>query len=132
MAFETKLTPSLDKQAADITLYRQMIRSLLYLTSSHLDIMFDVCYCSRFQVNPREPHMLGVKNILQYLKRTNSLGLWCPSNSGFFVQDYSNADLGGCHLDRKSTSSGCQFLDGKLNSWKSKKQTCISLSTAKA
>ena len=104
----------------------------MYLTASRPDIMFYVCYCARFQANPREPHMLAVKNILRYLKRTTSLGLWYPSNSGFFVQAYSDADLGGCGLDRKSTTGGCQFLDGKLVSWQSKKQTCVSLSTAEA
>ena len=75
MAFGTKLTPSLDKPAVDITLYRQMIGSLMYLTASRPDIMFSVCYCARFQANPREPHLLAVKNILRYLKRTASLGL---------------------------------------------------------
>ncbi|KAL7603279.1 uncharacterized mitochondrial protein AtMg00810-like [Lactuca sativa] len=132
MAFGTKLTPSLDKPAVDITLFCQMIGSLLYLTSSRPDIMFVVCYCARFLANPREPHMLEVKNILWYLKRTTSLGLWYPSNFVFFMQAYSNADLGGSGLDRKSTSGGCQFLDGKLVSWQSKKQTCVSLSIAEA
>ncbi|KAI3515899.1 hypothetical protein L1887_14804 [Cichorium endivia] len=93
MAFGTKLTPSLDKPAADITLYRQMIGSLLYLTSSRPDII------------------------------TTSLGLWYPSGSGFFVQTFSDADLGGCGLDRKSTSGACQLLDGKLVIWQSRKQT---------
>ncbi|KAI3494744.1 hypothetical protein L1887_40442 [Cichorium endivia] len=132
MAFGTKLTPSLDKPAADITLYRQMIDSLLYLTSSRLDIMFVVCYCARYQANPREPHHNAVKNIFRYLKRITSLGLWYPSGSGFFVLAFSDADLGGCGLDRKSTSGGCQLLDGKLVSWQSRKQTCVSLSTAEA
>ncbi|KAI3708920.1 hypothetical protein L2E82_38495 [Cichorium intybus] len=31
-----------------------------------------------------------------------------------------------------STSGGCQFLDGKLISWQSKKQTYVSISTAEA
>ena len=44
MAFGTKLKPSLDEPAADQTLYRGMIGSLLYLTSSRPDIMFSVCY----------------------------------------------------------------------------------------
>ena len=35
-------------------------------------------------------------------------------------------------MDRKSTSGGCQLLDGKLVSWKSKKQTCVAISTAEA
>ncbi|XP_023733294.1 uncharacterized protein LOC111881132 [Lactuca sativa] len=86
MAFGTKLIPSVDKPAAYITLYRQMIGSLLYLTSSRPDIMFAVCYCERFQSNPREPHMMALKNIFRYLCKTTSLGLWYPSNYGFFVQ----------------------------------------------
>ena len=88
--------------------------------------------CASYQSNPREPHLTGVKNIFRYLKGTTSLGLWYPSNTGFFVQAYSDADLGGCSLDRKSTTGGCQFLDGKLVSWQSKKQTCVSISTAEA
>ncbi|XP_042757496.1 secreted RxLR effector protein 161-like [Lactuca sativa] len=112
MAFGTRLTPSLDKPVADITLYLQMIESLM------------------FQANPHEPHMIAIKNILRYLRRSSSLGIWYPSNSGFFVQSFSDADLGGCGLDCKSTSMGCQLLDGKLVSWQSKKQTCVSLSTA--
>ncbi|KAI3701013.1 hypothetical protein L2E82_45655 [Cichorium intybus] len=76
--------------------------------------------------------MVDVKNIFWYLKRTTSLGLWYPSNFGFFVQAYSDADLGGCGLDRKSKSGGCQFLDGKLVSWQSMKQTCVFLSTGEA
>jgi len=132
MAFGTKLSASLDKPATDISLYRQMIGYLLYLTSSRPDIMFAVCYCARFQESPREPHLTAVKNILRYVKRTTSLGIWYPPGSGFVIQVYSDADLGGCGLDRKSTSGGCQFLDGKLVSWQSKKQTCVSLSTAEA
>ncbi|KAL4573963.1 hypothetical protein LXL04_020785 [Taraxacum kok-saghyz] len=114
MAFGTRLYPSPEQPAADQTLYRSMIGSLLYLTSSRPDIMFAVCYCARYQSNPRESHMIAVKNIFRYLRHTTSLGIWYPANSGFFVQSYSDADLGGCYLDRKSTSCGCQFLDGKL------------------
>lgn len=44
----------------------------------------------------------------------------------------TNAYLVGCGLDRKSTSCGCQFLDGNLVSWQSKKHTCVSLSTVEA
>ncbi|XP_042752088.1 secreted RxLR effector protein 161-like [Lactuca sativa] len=132
MAFETKLTPSLDKPTANLTLFQKVIGSLMFLTLSQPDIMFAVCYCARFQTNPREPHMVAVKNIFRYLKRTTSLGIWYPSNSRFFVQAYSDADLGRCGLDHKITTEGCQFLDGELVSWQSKKQTCISLSTAEA
>ena len=48
------------------------------------------------------------------------------------MQDFSYADLGGCKLDRKSTAAGCQFLDGKLVSWESRKKMFVSLSTIEA
>ncbi|XP_023741213.1 uncharacterized mitochondrial protein AtMg00810-like [Lactuca sativa] len=114
IAFGMKLSPSLNKPVVDMSLYRQMIGSLM------------------FQANPFEPHMTAVKNIFRYLKRTTSLRIWYPSNSGFFAQAFSDADLGGCRLNHKSTMEGCQFLEGKLVSWKSKKQTCVSLSTVEA
>lgn len=107
MVFRTKLTPSVDKHATDLTLYRQIIVSLLYLTTNMIDIMFTVVCCARYQVNQRELHMTVVKNIFRYLKRTTSLGFWYPTEFGFFVQAYFDADLGGYGVDRKITTSGC-------------------------
>ena len=40
----------------DVSKYRGMIGSLLYLTASRPDIMFSVCMCARFQANPKESH----------------------------------------------------------------------------
>ncbi|GJV54993.1 retrovirus-related pol polyprotein from transposon TNT 1-94 [Tanacetum coccineum] len=37
-----------------------------------------------------------------------------------------------CHLYRKSTSGSVQFLDDKLVCWSSKKQNCVSISTAES
>ena len=62
-----------------------MIRSSMYLTSSRPDIMFDVCYCAMFHLNPCEPHTVAVKNKFQYFKRTTSLRIWYPSNIGFVL-----------------------------------------------
>nr|GFB45983.1 hypothetical protein [Tanacetum cinerariifolium] len=42
------------------------------------------------------------------------------------------ADHAGCHLDRKSTSGSVQFLGDKLVCWSSKKQNCVSISTAES
>ncbi|XP_023739700.1 uncharacterized mitochondrial protein AtMg00810-like [Lactuca sativa] len=132
MAAGTHLGPSLDKPTVDLIFYRSMIGSLLYLTASRPDIMFAVCNCSKYQLNPREPHLTVVKNIFYYLKETVSLGLWYPSKTGFFVQAFLDANLGGCQLDRKTTTGGCQLLEGKLVSWQSKKQTFVSISKAEA
>ncbi|XP_052625925.1 uncharacterized mitochondrial protein AtMg00810-like [Lactuca sativa] len=39
-------------------------------------------------------------------------------------------NYGGCELNRKSTSGGCQFLGDRLVLWQCKKQHTISTSTA--
>jgi hypothetical protein len=62
----------------DHALYRSMIGSLLYLTTSRPDIMFSVCMCARFQACPKELHLSAIKRILRYLKYTTSIGLCIP------------------------------------------------------
>ncbi|GJR53458.1 putative ribonuclease H-like domain-containing protein [Tanacetum coccineum] len=49
-----------DGEDIDEHMYRSMIGSLMYLTSSRLDIMFAVCVCARFQVNPKVSHLHAV------------------------------------------------------------------------
>nr|GFB26296.1 hypothetical protein [Tanacetum cinerariifolium] len=48
-----------------------------------------------------------------------------------YVGQPLDADHAGCHLDRKITSGSVQFLD-KLVCWSSKKQNCVSISTAES
>ncbi|GKE69381.1 hypothetical protein Tco_1527453, partial [Tanacetum coccineum] len=63
-----------DENAEDVGvhLYRSMIGSLMYLTSSRPDIMFVVCACARFQVTPKVLDLHDVKRIFRYLKVANS------------------------------------------------------------
>ncbi|KAJ9538190.1 hypothetical protein OSB04_030923 [Centaurea solstitialis] len=126
------LGPDLAGKPVDQKIYRSMIGSLLYLTATRPDIMFATCFCARFQTNPKESHLAAVKRILRYLKGTPELGLWYPKDSSFELISFTDSDYGGCKLDRKSTSGSCQFLGDKLVSWTSKKQNCVSTSTAEA
>ena len=41
--------------------YRGMIGSLLYLTTSRLDIVFSIGLCAHFQLNSKETHLQAVK-----------------------------------------------------------------------
>ncbi|GKE56447.1 putative ribonuclease H-like domain-containing protein, partial [Tanacetum coccineum] len=52
-----------DGEKVDVHLYRSMIDSLMYLTSSRPDIMFVVCAYARYQVNPKMLHLHAVKRI---------------------------------------------------------------------
>ncbi|KAJ9536442.1 LOW QUALITY PROTEIN: hypothetical protein OSB04_un000377 [Centaurea solstitialis] len=79
-----------------------------------------------------ESHLAAVKPIFRYLKRTPYYGIWYPKGLGFELQAYTDADYGGCNMDRKSTSGHLEFLGNKLVSWASKKQQCVSTSTAES
>jgi hypothetical protein len=116
----------------DLKLYRSMIGSLLYLTTSRPDIMFSVCMCARFQAMPKECHLTVVKRIMRYLKYSPNIGLWYPKGAQFELVGFSNSDYAGCKVDRKSTSSGCQLLECSLVSWLSKKHNSVALSTTEA
>nr|GEV43549.1 retrovirus-related Pol polyprotein from transposon TNT 1-94 [Tanacetum cinerariifolium] len=91
----------------DLHLYRSMIGSLMYLTASRPDIMFDVCACARHQVTPKECHLHAVKRIFRYLKSHPKLGIWYPKDSPFDLVAYSDSDYSGATQDRKSTIAGC-------------------------
>nr|GEV71783.1 retrovirus-related Pol polyprotein from transposon TNT 1-94 [Tanacetum cinerariifolium] len=132
MVEQAKLRLDLDGKPVDHTDYRSMIGSLMYVTSSRPDIMFATCMCARYQANPNEHYASAVKMILRYLKGTINLGLWYPKDFGFDLTAYSDADHAGCHLDQKSTSVSVQFLGDKLVCWSSKKQNCVSISTAES
>ncbi|GJZ55930.1 hypothetical protein Tco_0611123 [Tanacetum coccineum] len=47
------------------TLFRGMIRSLMYLTASRSDIQFSTCLCARYQANPKESHNVAIKRIFR-------------------------------------------------------------------
>ncbi|KAJ9551910.1 hypothetical protein OSB04_015955 [Centaurea solstitialis] len=118
---KTPMAPplSLDKDSngkpVDVTLYKGMIGSLLYLTTSRLDIMYSTCLCAPYQVEPKESHLTAVKQIFRYLKGTPNLGLWYSKDSGFDLTAYSDSDFAGSKIDRKSTTGGCHVLGGKLD-----------------
>ncbi|XP_014506343.1 uncharacterized protein LOC106766099 [Vigna radiata var. radiata] len=119
-------------KAVDKKMYRGMIGSLLYLTTSRPDILHGVCLCARFQSLAKESHLTTVKRILKYLKGTKNLGLRYPGGTNIFLEGYSDSNFGGCKLERKSTSDTCHLLVSSLVSSHSKKQACVALSTIKA
>ncbi|GKC86623.1 uncharacterized mitochondrial protein-like protein, partial [Tanacetum coccineum] len=92
-----------DGEEVDVHMYRSMIGSLMYLTSLRPDIMFAVCTCARYQVNPKVLHLHAVKRIFRYLKGQPKLGLWYLKYSPFDFLKYTDSDYAGASLDMKST-----------------------------
>ncbi|GJW23415.1 retrovirus-related pol polyprotein from transposon TNT 1-94 [Tanacetum coccineum] len=79
-----RLDVDLQGTPTDQTTYRRMIGGLMYLTTNLLDIAFATFVCARYQAR--------------------------PTDSGFELIAYSDADHAGCKDDCKSTSRGLQFL----------------------
>ncbi|GJR26434.1 putative ribonuclease H-like domain-containing protein [Tanacetum coccineum] len=99
-----------DGEEVDVHLYRSMIGSLMYLTSSRPDIMFAVCACARYQVNPKISHLHAIKRIFRYLKGQPKLGLWYPKDSPFDLVAYTDSDYARASLDRKSTTGEAEYV----------------------
>ena len=93
-----------------------MIGSLLYLTTSRLDILFSICMYARFQSDPTESHYIAIKRIFKYLEGILELGLWYSKSSSFELIAYSDSDFTDCKLGRKRTSATCHFLGENLTS----------------
>ncbi|GKE25245.1 putative ribonuclease H-like domain-containing protein, partial [Tanacetum coccineum] len=65
METQKPLLKDKDGEEVDAHMYRSMIGSLMYLTSSRPDIMFAVCACARYQFNPKVSHLHAVKMIFR-------------------------------------------------------------------
>ena len=70
MASNLKLLSDASLKAVDAMIYRQMIRSLMYLINMRLDIFFDVNTLSQFLIDPRHVHLIATKHVLRYLRGT--------------------------------------------------------------
>nr|GEW72287.1 hypothetical protein [Tanacetum cinerariifolium] len=97
-----------DGEEVDVHIYRSMIGSSMYLTSSRPDIMFEV------------------------LKRSTKLSLWYLKDSPFDLVAYIDSDYARASLDMKSTTGACQYLESRLISWQCKKQIMVANSTTEA
>ena len=123
-----------DFAPCDVEKYQSAVGSLLYLSMrTRPDITFAVCNVAKFASKPTLSHWLAVKRIFRYLKGTTNFGIMYNRHNGSDdCIGYSDADWAGDRNDRKSTSGYCFYVDNKLVSWRTSKQSCVALSTAEA
>ena len=69
---------------------------------------------------------------MRYLKAHLDHGLLYKANGHLWVEAYTDADWARSSSDKKSTTGYCNFLGGNLITWRSKKQTVVARSNAKA
>ncbi|GJW28889.1 retrovirus-related pol polyprotein from transposon TNT 1-94 [Tanacetum coccineum] len=56
-----KLDEDPNRTPVDPTRYPGMVGSLMYLTTSHPDLVFSICMCARYQAKPTEKQLTAVK-----------------------------------------------------------------------
>jgi hypothetical protein len=120
MSTSVKISVDPTGKQVDPTLYRRMIGSLLYFTTSRPDIAFSVGVCARFQGNPKESHLTAVKRIIRYVNDTLLHVIWYSRETNLVVGGYSDVD------DRKSTFGGCFYVGTNLMACMGRKQSSIS------
>ncbi|XP_020423899.1 uncharacterized protein LOC109950223 [Prunus persica] len=129
---ETKLIKDEGGEKVDSTYFKQIVGSLMYLTTTRPDPMFAVNLISRYMESPTELHFQAAKRVLRYLKGTTDLGLFYKRKVGAKLMGFSDNDYVGDLNDRKSTSGYVFLLSSAVVAWSSRKQPIVTLSTTEA
>ena len=82
--------------------------------------------------SPTIDHWTVVEQILCYLKGAPGRGIVYSNHGHNRLECFMDVDWVGSKEDRRSTSGYCMFVGGNLVSWKSKKQSVVSRSSAES
>lgn len=112
--------------------YRELIGALMYLSvATRPDIANTVSKLAQFTNEPQRCHWLAAKRVLRYLAGSSRYGLVYTKTDEPII-GYSDADWGGCTIDRRSYTGYAFLLSGAAITWKSQKQRTVALSTTEA
>ena len=103
---EGKSTPPMD-----CIIYRQLMRSLLYLTHSRPDICYAMNVVSRYMKYPHDLYWKAAKSILQYIQGTRTYGIHYAADFELELVGYTDSDWVGDSIDQNSTY-GYVFMFG--------------------
>ncbi|XP_071729414.1 secreted RxLR effector protein 161-like [Rutidosis leptorrhynchoides] len=116
----------------DVTQFKQIIGSLMYLSATRPDIMFAVSLISRFMTCPTQMHFSVAKRILKYVKETMDYGVFYRRGMKGDLVGYKDSDYAGDDEDSRSTSGYVFMMSGGGVAWSSKKQPIVTLSSTEA
>ncbi|XP_015168338.1 uncharacterized mitochondrial protein AtMg00810-like [Solanum tuberosum] len=109
---------------------RLLIGRLLYLTITRLDIAFSVQCLSQYMHSPKVSHMVAAARVVKYVKQSPGLGVFMSACADINLTAYCDVDWASCVSTRRSVTGFLLKLGDSPISWKSKKQSTISRSSA--
>lgn len=127
-----KLTSTEGSMFEDPTMYMQLIGSLDLLTTTQPNIIFVVGILSKFMHQPCEAHWNIVKQVLKYLKGTQTYGIRYSEVRDIHLTSYSYLNFDGDKENQVSTSSYLMNLGSTAISWRSCKKFILVDSTTKS
>jgi hypothetical protein len=119
-------------EIVDVTLYKHMIGSLMYLMNTKPYIFFVVNTLIQCLVDPRNVHLVDANHVMRYLKGMLDYGLCFTRDCEFRLYGYTDSYWAGSASDGKITLGCCFSFGLSVTSWKSRKQSNISLNMAEA
>lgn len=98
-----RLSKNSDGGVVDVTLFKWLVGSLRYLTSTRPDLMFSMNLVSRYMEHPIEEHLLTAKRILTYVKYTIDFRVAYRKGRDEDLVGYADSDYIGDLDDKKIT-----------------------------
>ena len=127
-----KLTASSGTILSHPDKYRRLVGKLLYLTLTRPDVNYPVQLLSQFLQSPTTEHMKAALYVVRYLKNSPGQGILMAHNSAAQLIAFCDSDWANCPDTRRSPTSYCILLGNSPVSWKTKKQSVVSRSSAEA
>lgn len=117
----------------DATLYKQIMGSLMYLTTTRPDLIFVKNLISHFMASPTQCRFAVAKRVLRYLKGTMNYGVFYRKGGVSDLVGFSDSDYAGDMKDSKITLGAYVFImSGGAIAWSSRKQSIVTLLTIDA
>nr|GEV73397.1 putative RNA-directed DNA polymerase [Tanacetum cinerariifolium] len=121
-----------DGEPIDETSFKQLVGSLMCITTTRPDIQFVVSFISRLLAKPTDIHLAAAKRVMRYIQGTLDYGVWYKKGGKGKLEIYTDSDFAGDSTDRKSTSGNVILWNEAAVSWSSKKQGIVALSSTEA
>ena len=116
---------------SDPAKYRRLVGRLIYLTITRPELSYSLHVLAQFMQEPRQGHWDAAMRVLRYLKQSPAQGIFLRPHS-LELEAYCDSDWASCPLTRRSVTGYFITLGGCPVSWKTKKQTTVSRSSAEA